>query len=55
MKLVRSRNAKVKQFSTLPTRIVITPDEIYDIYVDFKGDLKLDINVYNMLIRKANC
>ena len=30
-------------------------DEIYDIYVDFKDDLGLDIYTYNMLIRKASC
>ena len=32
----------------------MTPDEIYDTYVDFNDDLELDINIYNMLIRKAN-
>ena len=39
----------------LPTRIVITPDEIHDTYVDFNDDLELDIYVYSMLIRKARC
>ena len=29
LKLVHSRNVEVKQFSTLPTRIVIAPDESY--------------------------
>ena len=55
LKLVRSRNAKVKRFSALLSRIVITPDEIYDTYVDFNDDLELNIYVYNMLIRKARC
>ena len=55
LKLLRSRNAKVKRLSTLPTRMVITPDEIYNTYVDFKDDLELDIYVYNILIRKALC
>ena len=55
LKLGRSRNAKVKRFSTISTKIVIAPDEIYDTYVDFNDELELDINVYNMLIRKANC
>ena len=29
LKLVHSRNVEVKQFSTLPTRIVVAPDESY--------------------------
>ena len=33
----------------------MTPDEIYDTYVAFNDDLELDINIYNMLIRKASC
>ena len=27
----------------------MTPDEIYDTYVDFNDNLELDINTYNML------
>ena len=53
LKLVRSRNAKVKRFSTLPIKIIVTPDEIYDSYVDFNDQLELDTNVY-MLIQKAS-
>ena len=55
LKAVRSRNPMVKKFTTLPTKIVVTPDEIYDTYVDFNDDLELDINTYKMLIRKASC
>ena len=33
----------------------MTPDEIYDTYVDFNDDLELDINTYNMMIRKVIC
>ena len=55
LKLVRSRNPKIKQFSTLPTRIVIAPDEIYDTYVGFNDDLELDTDIYKMLIRKTSC
>ena len=55
LKLVRSRNAKVKRFSTLPTKIILTPDEIYDSYVDFNEHLELDTSVYNTLIQKASC
>ena len=25
----------------------MTPDEIYDTYVDFDGSLKLDLNIFN--------
>ena len=53
LKLVRSRNAKVKRFSTLTTKVILTPDEIYDSYVDFNEHLELDISVYNLLIQKA--
>ena len=55
LKLVRSRNPEIKRFSTLPTRIVIAPDEIYDTYVDFKDDLELDTVICKILIRKASC
>ena len=44
---VRSRNSRIKEFSTIPARIVMTPDEIYNTYVD--------INALNTLIRKASC
>ena len=54
LKLVPSRNSKIKPFSTLSTRIIIGPDEIYDNYVDF-NDLELDIDIYKILIRKASC
>ena len=40
---------------TLPTKTVLTPDDIYDIYVDFNDDLELDTYIYNLLIRKASC
>ena len=55
LKLVRSRNPKIKRFSTLPTRIVIALDEIYDTYVDFDDDRELDTDIYKILIRKASC
>ena len=55
LKLERSRNANIKRFSKLPTRIVISPDEIYDSYVDINENLEIDMNLYNMLLRKASC
>lgn len=54
LKLCRSRNANVKRFSTLPTKIVISPDEIYDSYVEFNDELELDTNIYNSLNQKAS-
>ena len=33
----------------------MTLDEIYNIYADLNDSLELDINTYNMLIRKASC
>ena len=33
----------------------MTADEIYDTYVDFNDYPELDINKYNMSIRKASC
>ena len=55
LKLVPSRNSKIKPFSTLSARIIIGPDEIYDTYVDFNYDLELEIDIYKMFIRKASC
>ena len=54
LKAVCSRNTRVKKCSTIPTRIVMTPDEIYDTYIDFNDHPELYINTYNMLIRKAS-
>ena len=47
-----SKNSKIKRFSTLPTRIVIAPDGIYDTYVDFNDDLELDTDIYKMFLEK---
>ena len=54
LKLLCSKDAKIKWFSTLTTGIVNTPDETYSIYVDFNNDLEWDIYVYNMSVRKAS-
>ena len=45
LKAVRSINSRVKKFSTIPTRIVMTIDNIY---VDFNDDLELDINTSSL-------
>ena len=31
-----------------------SPDEVFDTYVAFLGDLHIDNNTYNILIQKAN-
>ena len=53
LKLCRSKDIKVKKFTILPAEIAVTPDEVYDTYVDISDDLEIDCNIYNMLIAKA--
>ena len=53
LKLCRSKDIKVKSFTILPAKIAVTPDEVYDMYVDINKDLEIDYNIYNMLIAKA--
>ena len=54
LKMVRSKNAKVKRFSMLPSKIYLAPDEIYDNYIDFNEQLELDATVYIRLLQKAS-
>ena len=53
LKLCRSKDIKVKNFTILPAKIAVTPDQVYDMYVDINDDLEIDYNIYNMLIAKA--
>ena len=53
LKLCRSKDIKVNKFTILPAKIAVTPDEVYDTYVDINVDLEIDCNIYNMLIAKA--
>ena len=53
LKLCRSKDIKVKKITILPAKIAVTPDEVYDTYVDINVDLEIDCNIYNMLIAKA--
>ena len=55
LKAVRSRNTRVKKFLTMSSRILMTPEAIYDTYVNFNDYPELYINTCNMLIRKASC
>ena len=42
LKLCRSKYIKVKKITILPTKIAVTPDEVYDTYVDINDDLEID-------------
>ena len=42
LKLFRSKDIKVKKFTILSTKIAVTPDEVYDTYVDINDDLEID-------------
>ena len=44
LKAVWSRYNRVSKLSKIPTRIVMTPDEIYDTYADFNNDPELHIS-----------
>ena len=53
LKLCCSKDIKVTKFTILPVKTAVTPDEVYDMYVDINDDLEIDCNIYNMLIAKA--
>ena len=53
LKLCRSKDIKVKKITILAAKIAVTPDEVYDTYVDINDDLVIDCNIYNVLIAKA--
>ena len=40
LKLCRSKDIKVKKFTICPAEIAVTPDEVYDTYVDISDDQK---------------
>ena len=50
LKFIRSRSISFKQLQVLPTSIVLSPDEIYDTYVDTDEQVQLDINVNDILV-----
>ena len=57
LKLVLSRNASkkiIKKNELLLTEIAFSPDEIFDLHVEFSEDLRIDTNTYNILNQKAN-
>lgn len=53
LKVVRSRKMNFKKFDVLPLEVLVSPDEIYDTYVEINEQMHLDHDLYNSLIRKA--
>ena len=51
--LIRSRNISLKQLETLSTVIYLSPDELYNAYIDINSSLPLDISIYNSLLRNT--
>ena len=53
LKFTRSRNISFKQLQILPTCVVLSPDEIFDTYVEVNEKMQLDKHVYDVLLQKA--
>ena len=53
LKPVRSRNKSSKKFDILPMSLIITPDEVYDTYVEIDKNILLDVTTYSSLIQKG--
>ena len=53
LKPFRSRNISFKKFDVLPMSVIITPEEVYDTYVEIHKNMLLDVKIYNSLIQKA--
>ena len=47
------RNITFKKFDILPMSVIITPDEVYDTYVEIDKNMLLNVIIYNSLIQKA--
>ena len=47
------RNITFRKFDILPMSVIITPDEVYDTYVEIDKNMLLDVKIYNSLIQKA--
>ena len=53
LKPVRSRSMQFKKFELIRLNVFITPDEVYDTYVEINSEILLDVNVYNELFQKT--
>ena len=49
-----AKKKKKREKELLLTEIVFSPDEVFDIFVEFLEDLHIVTNTYNILIQKAN-
>ena len=47
LKIGRSRSISMKLLAVLRSDIYLSPDKVYDTYVDVNTNLQLDINIYN--------
>ena len=47
------RNITFRKFDILPMSVIITPDEVYDTYVEIDKNMLLNVKIYNSLIQKA--
>ena len=48
-----SEISSIKQFQVTQREVLLSPDEINDMYIDINNDLQMNINVYNGLISNA--
>ena len=48
LKSFRSRNISFKKFDVLPMSAIITPEEVYDTYVEIDNNMLLNVKIYNI-------
>ena len=53
LKLACSRNILTEKFDLIPLTVYITPDEIYDSYIEIDENLFLDSKIYDAFMQKA--
>ena len=49
----RSKNIKKKQFKILEDPVLISPDELFEHFLDISDDLTMDNSTYNELVGRA--
>ena len=54
LKMERSRSNKFHKFSVLPYDVLITPDEVFDVFVDIKEDLTFEKELFRELVARAS-
>ena len=48
LKSFRSQNISFKKFDVLPMSAIITPEEVYDTYVEIDNNMLLNVKIYNI-------